>query len=148
MQVRQSGAIARQSGVDVNSDQCCRLVDPMDFEFAVTVVRACARHRVRNGAGRSKPIGSLHSCLETRPREKSLLFHFLSPPSPYLFDYPRSVLLSLIVVLNQILTDPIKYSGKRLFILFFPSLIVLLLQRGDFPSKGNGGGIFDALVIR
>lgn len=101
MLVRQSRrAIARQSGVDVNSDQCCRLVDPMDFEFAVTVVRACARHRVRNGAGRSKPIGSLHSCLETRPREKSLLFHFLSPPSPYLFDYPRSVLLSLIVVLN------------------------------------------------
>lgn len=50
--------------MDVDS-RSMRLVDPMDFEFAVTV-----RTRVRNGAGRSKPIGSL--CLETRPREKSV----------------------------------------------------------------------------
>ena len=98
LSLRQSRPIARQSEVDVNSDQCCRLVDPMDFEFAVTG-RACARHTLETvPEDRNRSVRyTLASRLGHERNHCSLIF---SPPSPYSLDYPRSVLLSRIVVLN------------------------------------------------
>lgn len=98
LSLRQSRPVARQSEVDVNSDQCCRLVDPMDFEFAVTG-RACARHTLETGPeDRNRSVRyTLASRLGHERNHCSLIF---SPPSPYSLDYPRSVLLSRIVVLN------------------------------------------------